>query len=431
MIESEEERTAARRTLAERMRSSSRHVVRFGAALAPTVGALAVQLVTFAITARGLGAASFGTYNVILALAAFGTEIVGLGSADVLVRAVAREGTAFRTHFGHMLASIVATLPLVTIGGLVYLVATDPLPIPIWAMALGLCAEVLVSRMSSSTELVMVAHGHTVLAGWFRLSGAALRAAAAALYFLALGSGELVGWIVAVSLQAALTSGLFLSFLIWRYGGPIGTFLVGQTRTGLPFCVNQGARAAQSNIDRVVLAHFADAASLGVYSAASRMMQVGLFPIQVATRMTYPRFFREGANGLAASRAYAVRLLPIYLLVGILAGGAVVAAARVLPLVLGVGYGETFEIGSYLALSLPAMALQYPAADALTGAGHQSLRAVIQIAAALAFGGLMAVGANLWGAFGLVAAFVSAHVTLAIVLWATTFLLSNREAPVA
>jgi hypothetical protein len=75
---------------------------------------------------------------------------------------------------------------------------------------------------------------------------------------------------------------------------------------------------------------------------------------------------------------------------------------------------------------MPLIALQYLAADALTGAGFQHIRATIYAASAVGFGFGLAIGAKLGGVNGLIIAFLSLHAVLAVILWLTAFRLTPR-----
>lgn len=413
--------TAVWRGVISRMIGQRAIIARFGWSLLPTLGALVVQLVTFVITARGLGPVQFGQYNVILALAGIAVELTGLGGADVLVRAVARKAEAFARYFGNMLWLIVASVVPVTLACLVYILNFDAIAVAGSVIACGLFSEIIMARISASCELILVAHKHTIAAGWFRLGGMGARCLAALVFFYGAGGEHLFSWVWMISAQSLITCCIMLGLITSWYGRPVWSLIKAEFKSGLGFCLTQSSRAAQSNLDRVVLSHFADAATLGVYSATSRMMQLGLFPIQVATRMTYPQFFAEGAAGLASVRRFALRVAPVFFAIGLVAGVMVAVATWLLPLVLGSAFGGTARIGLFLAFTLPLIALQYPAADALTGGGRQSVRAVIQIIATIGFGFIMAFGAALYGQTGLVAAMIACQLLLAAALWGSLF----------
>lgn len=399
---------------------------RFAGAMGPTVVALAIQFVAFALTARGLGVASFGTYAALQGVAAIAAELAGWGGADLLVRAVARHGERFAAFFGNMLALIALTLPpVIALACLAVWFGGDAGSLGLSLLALALGAEITVSRITASTELVMVAHGHVVRASLIRVAAPLARFAAAVAYFH--GHHALEGWIVAVAIQAAAVSAGCLGCVIRCYGWPAGGLMAGEWRAGGAFMVNQAARAAQSNLDRVVLSVFASAAAVGAYSAGSRVLQLGLFPLQIMTRILYPQFFVHGARGMAEARQFALSKLPVMMATGLGAATMVAGAGLCAPLVLGHDFGTTARTAVFLSLSLPLIALQYLAADILTGAGYQHVRAAIYAATALGFGLVLAMGAQLGGSDGLIVAYLVAHAALAAILWSTAFLIGRRS----
>jgi O-antigen/teichoic acid export membrane protein len=377
--------------------------------------------VTFAITARGLGVEQFGRYTALIAVVGIGVELVGLGAADVLVRAVARDKSRFPGYYGNMLALIGLTLPVVVALGVALASGAMQSTVALPLIAVALAAEIGVSRISASMEMVMVAHGHTARAGWVRMSTVLLRLVLAAVYFLLLGLGDLTVWIWLVFLQTVLISAIYVWLGGHLYGKPVWRIYPDELQSSVLFCVTQAARGAQSNLDRMVLSRYADDTALGQYGAAGRFIQLGQFPIQVVTRILYPKYFVHGANGIAASRRYALRMTPVLLGVGLLAGAMVAAAALLAPKVLGAAYGGSVEMAVGLAFSLPLMALQFPPADALTGAGRQGLRAGIYSVAALGFGFVLLAGTKLGGIHGLIAALLVGHLSLLVALWGAAF----------
>jgi O-antigen/teichoic acid export membrane protein len=255
-----------------------------------------------------------------------------------------------------------------------------------------------------------------------RVISVGTRLGTALLFFVLLGQHGLDGWIAAVCIQSAL---LCLGCVLAGsriYGSPVWALLRAELPTGAAFSAAQLARSSQGNLDRLVLARFADEAALGAYGAASRILQLGLFPLQVVTRILYPKFFVHGAQGLHASRRFALRTAaPAVLVVGVLSCLCVVLVADFVPMVLGKDFAQSTHTTMVLALALPFIALQYPAADALTGAGRQALRAGIYSVAAVGSGVLLLAGAHWGGVNGLSIAFVGGHALLAAVLWSTTF----------
>lgn len=386
--------------------------------LLPTVGALGLQLVTFALTARALGVEQFGHYTALVAIVGVAVELIGLGSADLLVRAVAVKPVEHRPWLGTVMLWSALTFPLVLVGGT--LLAVGPLMVEIpWAhVAMALGGEVLQARSLASVELILVAHRQVAKAGWVRSSVFASRLLLAVLVFASFGVTDLQTWIEAVLVQSLVVTALLWGWLIHAHGAPTWVSHWRDLGQGLTFSANQTARALQSNMDRMILSRYADASAVGVYGAATRFVQLGLFPIQVVTRMLYPRFFQKGVEGPEAVwRFTCTTATPALLAVGVMAGGAVALAGQLAPWVLGESFRSAVGTTVHLALALPFIALQYPPADALTATGRQGVRTVIATSSALGFGFVLVLGARWGGADGVAHAFVLGHALLAATLW--------------
>lgn len=401
-------------------------LVTYVRALGPTGLALGIQFVTFAVTARGLGVAGFGVYAEVSALAAILIEVLGLGTTDVLVRAVARDPDRFADHFGALLAGLAISFPPVLALGLVILLWTAPAGPGLAVLMVGLAGEMIAGRASASAESVLVAHGEIAGAGLVRMIAAGTRLGAAIGFFAVSRALSLWVWVVlAQAVVLALGLGVHVAL---RYGRPRAGWSWQILRAGQAFALNQTARAVQGNIDRLILAAFADPVALGAYAAGARLLVVGLFPIQVLTRMLYPEFFRRGVDGIAATRRYALAQAPVMLATGYAALAAVVIVAQALPQVLGHDFAGSRDAAMVLACALPLIGLQYLAADTLTGAGHQGVRAVLAVVASAGSGAIMLAGVHLLGGIaGVVAGFIAGQALFLVVLVAACRLVGRRE----
>lgn len=400
-------------------------VGRFFSTLAPTMLALGLQFVTFAISARGLGVDQFGAYAAITAIAAVATEVVGLGSADVLVRSVARNPDSFARQFGSVILLVSATLPVVAGVSLWLAVVFVHSSLTLPAILAGLMGEILAARASASAEAVMVAHGHVVKAAGVRVITVVTRLVAALAYFHF--AHDLGGWVLAVLAQSAVLAVGLVGVVAWTYGRPHFALDRSDFTQGLSFSIGQASRALQGNIDRVILAAFATTAVVGAYAAGSRLLVVGLFPLQVMTRLLYPDFFRHGEGGIAATRRFAFSKVWVMFAVGLGSFAAVAIVAQVLPRALGHDFIASRHAAVALAAALPLIGLQYLAADSLTGAGFQGLRATLAIVSSGCFGLLMVAGAMLGGVNGVIIAFITAHGLFLALLVLASYLVERRS----
>jgi O-antigen/teichoic acid export membrane protein len=387
-------------------------------ALVPTMAALALQLITFALAARGLGVHQFGQYTVLVAIGSVAVELVGLGGADLLVCAVAVNRSKFSAYFGNLLAWAAASLPLVVLGAGWLALGPMRVEFDMLHVAMALGAEICFSRSFGSLELLMVAHQHNHRAAWLRLGGACVRLLLALLVFVIWGERSLSVWIEAVFVQSVLVSMCLIWLARRMYGHPVWGWRWGELGRGMTFAMYQTSRSMQSNMDRMILSRYADAAALGVYGAATRVVQLGLFPVHVVTRMLYPQFFVHGEAGVAAVRRFAwTTAAPALAAVGVFSGISVAVAGLLAPIVLGAEYAKAVETTRQLAWALPFIALQFPAADALTASGRQWIRTAMATISTLCFGFLLVVGAHVGGSRGVTGAFVLGHLMFAAALW--------------
>jgi len=400
----------------------------FAISFAPTLAALVFQLGTFILMGRSLGAAQFGQLAAAMALTIVVVEVVGLGSGDILVRAIVQRPARFADYFGNTVWLGLISLPICV--GLAYLIATQLLHIAIAPLALivMLATDTLNARVAATVENIFVAHREVVRASFVRLFSAVSRFGLAGAVLGLGGVQHMETWIWFTAGYAVVTSAVYIAMVIRRYGRPSLHIETVELGTGALFSVNQTAREAQGNLDRAMMAAVAQGPLIGAYAAASRVAQLALFPIQIANRLLYPRFFAHGAEGgLAATRRFAIRCAPLQLGIGLVCGVGVAVAALKIPALMGEGFAETTTITLGLACALPLMAVQYPAADAMTGAGRQGLRTLIFTLATVVFSAGLALGAHFGGMWGVVVAFVGGHAAIAATLWGLLF--SLRDGP--
>jgi O-antigen/teichoic acid export membrane protein len=165
----------------------------------------------------------------------------------------------------------------------------------------------------------------------------------------------------------------------------------GEGAQGFYFSVSLSAMTVYNDIDKTMVARLATLEAAGVYAAAYRIIDVAFIPVRALLSATLPGFFRTGAGGIQASMRYGKQMLIKVLPYSLFAFAACMIGAPLAPRILGRQYADITEALRWLAL-LPALkTLHYFIADALTGAGHQGTRTLIQIGVA-AFNVLI----NLW-----------------------------------
>jgi O-antigen/teichoic acid export membrane protein len=149
-------------------------------------------------------------------------------------------------------------------------------------------------------------------------------------------------------------------------------------RDALHFSLGTGAKAFYTDFDKVVLARAAASGDLGAYTAAYRLVVMAFLPVRSLLDASVSQFYRQGAQSLAHSYAFARKLLRVTLPYGVAAAVLILAGAEVVSLVLGPSFATATPMLRALALLPLIQAIHYAFSDTLTAAGMQKLRTRLQ-----------------------------------------------------
>ncbi len=166
----------------------------------------------------------------------------------------------------------------------------------------------------------------------------------------------------------------------------------------------------------------------GIYGAAYRVIDVAFVPVRSVLHAAYSNFFRKGQHGIAASFAYAKRILPRMIGYSVVAFAGLYLLAPVFPLVIGKDFARTVEALRWLALLPLLKTIHYFLSDSVTGAGYQGLRTAAQV-----FVALLNVGLNFWliplySWRGAAWSSLACDGTLAVVMYGILMFVMAREA---
>ncbi|WP_454762125.1 lipopolysaccharide biosynthesis protein [Caulobacter segnis] len=410
--------------LIQRLRQADLMKVRaFGISLAVMLALPIIQFVLFAFYARVLGPAKYGVYIALMAWAPICLEVVSMGAGELMIKRAARTPEVFPRALGHFFSATVATFPIAFI---IYVAITFQVvknDLSFWTVAAVGACELMGYRLLVGAENAAIALRNLGAANQFRFLQAFPRGLGVLICYAVFGMRSLSALALAGSLGILLGGLLAAAIARWVFPKAEWNLDRPALREGFWFAGNQLARASQQNIDRVVLSLLVDPATLAVYGAAQRFVQVGILPIQAILRMTYPGFFAEGRKGIAAARRYGQKVLWMVL-------GAATASciglwvfSQAIPFVIGHGFGQSTTYLIWLAPTLLLYACNYVAADTLSGADHQRLRTTLMLSA-IAVQSLCFV--VLKQGAGLIAAVYAGVGLAAISNWIAVYLLTRR-----
>jgi O-antigen/teichoic acid export membrane protein len=217
-----------------------------------------------------------------------------------------------------------------------------------------------------------------------------------------------------------------------QFGWPVFSLplFVRRAREGFVFAVSGSTTAVYNDIDKVVLSHDGMNRANGIYSMAYRAINIGTMPVMSVVSAAFPRFFREGVKGIAATVPLARQLLKRTAVIGLAVTVGLFLCAPLIPHLLGRSYLESVSALRWLCLIPFFRCFHLSAGDAIAGAGHQKYRLVSQATAAVGnlLLNLYLIPRYSW--LGAAWASLATDGALGVMNWSALWLLSRRGVPV-
>jgi O-antigen/teichoic acid export membrane protein len=361
--------------------------------LASNGAKLVLQAMYFVIIARALGPEQYGAFVGATSLISILSPFATLGIGSLLVKNVSRNRNLFNIYWGNSL------LVIVTIGlGLALLslplsYAFLPKTIPISLIFFAAIADLIFLRIIDTSAQAFQSVLWLSKTAQLNILPQITRLLAAITLILIIPDPNALSWtfiyLISTAMCAAISGGIVSKLL----GKPEldRKRIIPELKEGIYFSLGLSSQTIYNDIDKTMLARLANLADTGLYAAAYRIIDVSFVPVRSLLGAAYARFFRSGEKGISGTLALAKQLLPIAALYGAFAGVAIFFCAPVVEKIFGDEYSGTVDALRWLAPIPFLKAMHYFAADALTGAGFQSVRSKIQVLVAL-FNVLL----NLW-----------------------------------
>ena len=345
---------------------------------------LSAQAVYFLLIARALGPRQYGAFAAVVAAVAIAYPFVGNGTGNLMVQQVARERRLLPESLGNALFMTLLTGLLLSIEVVPACLVALPRAIPASEILLVAASDLLVYR---GVDVAALAFQAVERLGWtanLNVFGSLMRLAAIVAVLLA-HRPTVVAWSVAYLAASTVCCVVavycVLSRLAWPAFNGLGRLRAG-LREGFYFSTSLSAQTIYNDVDKTMLARLATLDAAGIYAAAYRLIEMAFMPVRALLAAAYPSFFRRGQQGIGGSLSFARELLPKPMVYSAVVAAGLALGAPLVPLTLGPDYARTTEALRWLALLPLLKTCHYFAADALTGAGHQGLRTLVQVAVA-------------------------------------------------
>ncbi|GAA5441302.1 oligosaccharide flippase family protein [Deinococcus caeni] len=336
-----------------------------------------LQLISFIYLARILGVGQYGSFIAILSTTSILASLLDFGVYSVIISKFSK-GENVRFIIGSAVSNLligfsIGILAIILLWRVMFydysLVSCILL---ITSAFLGDRIQMLYSAISLSTS-------KNKRAAILEIINWTLRLCLVGLLFI-LDGGEFT-WTVLYTAQSLLI-GLGSFYLIVReFGSPRFSKKIDITdiKQGLGFSIGNLAKTMYSDLDKVLLSRLASAESVGVFSVASRFVNLIYLPLHALFGSTYKKFFEFGAINFRSTFMFATKLLPVSLLYGIVSGLLIYAFGPLVPKILGNSFAGSASALQLLSITLVAQACQQPFADVFSGTGKQSIRNLVQI----------------------------------------------------
>jgi O-antigen/teichoic acid export membrane protein len=391
-----------------------------------------IQTLYFVLLARLLSTSQFGVLAVAVALISVVSQYSALGAGMLMIRYVSPDHSRFRVYWGNILLStFVVGGTLIVLLWLTgpWMIRRENLPI-LMAVAVGEC---LFQQLAISAGLVFQAFEEMKVSATLTFLTNLLRLGLAIGLLLALGRVSALQWAYASLLISVCAAGIAVGTVTRRFGLPSFSLRLWWKHSGegFVFAISGSTTAVYNDVDKVVLSHFGMDRANGIYSMAYRIVNVGTLPVMSLVTAAFPRFFREGVNGVRAVLPMARSLARRTVVVALVSAAGMFLIAPLIPRVVGPAYAGSVSALRWLCLIPVLRCFHLSAGDAISGVGDQRFRLLCQSVAA---GGNLLLNLYLvprYSWLGAAWASLGTDASLGIMNWATLLYLKGRaERPI-
>ncbi len=392
---------------------------------------LIAQAFYFIVLARLLGTTQYGLLAGAVAMVAVVSQYSSLGSGLLFLRYVSPDHSRFRLYWGNILLSVFLLGALLVLGLRLsgrWLVGAASVPL---LFPIGI-SDCLFQQLSVCAGQVFQTFEKMKFSAALSLLSNVSRCILVVAMLAFMGRASAWQWAVASLIVSSAAAFIAVATVTRFFGLPLFSLplAIRHLGEGFVFAISGSTTAVYNDVDKIVLSHFDMNRANGIYSMAYRVVNIGTMPIMAVIGAAFPRFFREGAKGIAATVPMARTLLRHTAVLGIGISAAMFFCAPLIPHLVGKSFAESVGALRWLCLIPFFRCFHLSAGDAISGAGHQKFRLLSQSVAATGnlLLNLYLVPRYSW--HGAAWASLATDGTLGVTNWLAVIYLSRRPAPV-
>ncbi len=340
---------------------------------------IASTLVSFTLLGRTLGADGYGSYAALYAIIGPMSALASSGIGLALLEHIIRDGEDQERTFRSCLSlTLVLGSALVVLGtGLASLIVD----LSISTIAAVFALEMLAFPVFlTAASIVRVRDGFGAEARYrtiAHLSRAIVLVVLFASDSLTIASYGVTNLVVTLVLGRLMVSLVSRRYKLKTRPGKIQRH---HLKTSAVYSVGIVGLSIQTDGDKLLLASYGQTVATGLYSAAYRVVQLGLLPITAIVGATHHRFLSHDADRRGEHFGRALALSKIAFVYGTVVGVGLVVVAPLVPVLVGSEFDESVQIVRWLAPLVVIRGLAIFPLNGLMGLGKTSLRTGLLLA---------------------------------------------------
>jgi O-antigen/teichoic acid export membrane protein len=338
----------------------------------------------FICLGRLLGSKEYGIYVGAVALVATLAQYSALGSHSVFLRYVSPDPGRFARYWANVLVTTVAlgtsfAVLLAWVGPHVSHSCTHGM------LACIAISDCVCAQITLAAGRVFQACDRMRVTAMLNLLTNLLRALLAAMLLWIMHQAGARQWVVATLIVSVVAATVAVGLVTRYFGRPEFSVRLWKERAGegLVFALSYSTTGIYNDVDKAMLGHYGMNMANGIYTMAYRVVDTFMMPIGAVHGAAFPRFFRKGVGGAQSTCAFARCILKRTAPTGLLLAMLMFVAAPLIPHFVGGSFAQSALALRWLCLLPLFRSFHMSAGDALTGAGHQTLRLSTQTFAAL------------------------------------------------
>jgi O-antigen/teichoic acid export membrane protein len=386
-----------------------------------------IQALYFIVLARLLGATEYGLLAGATALIAVASTYSSLGAGFIFLRHVSPDHSRFKAYWGYLLTSTVTggIVVVALIALIAHWVLRDLNPLAVVCLAVG---DSLFLQITSGTGRVFQTFERMHYSALSSLIVNLLRLVLAFCLLTRWHHITVTKWAVVSLSVSCIGSIIAMVVVISCFGKPEWSFALLRKHAfeGFLFSSTISTSSVYNDGDKILLGHYGMNAANGVYTMAYKAIDTPFMLVRSIHSAAFPRFCREGAVGITATRAFARRLLGKTFLISLGISAILFLTAPLIPVIVGKGFAESVTALRFLCL-IPALRCCHLAAgDALSASGFQRYRFSYELSAAAFNLGVNLCLIPLYSWRGAAASSLATDGALALVSWLVVNMLASR-----